>query len=169
MQFSSIWPIDRTLIDATTPGQSGPGSDGNEGVLRIPHSSSIVGTSPSDCLVSYPEHSLRGHTPLQRSSWCILQPQPTGPQDIHWGGLTHCREAVSVFYGPSWQGHSTLIWVEVVLLCRDVVGVFYNPSQPKGQKCFLFSFFYFVNQRRFLCEWNSNLFITYFYLWLSAI
>ena len=26
-------------------GQSGPESDGNEGVLRIPHSSSITGTS----------------------------------------------------------------------------------------------------------------------------
>ena len=36
MQFSSIWPIDRTLLGATTPGQSEPGSDGNEGVLRIP-------------------------------------------------------------------------------------------------------------------------------------
>ena len=35
-QFSSIWPIDRTLSGATTPGQSGPGSDGNEGVLCIP-------------------------------------------------------------------------------------------------------------------------------------
>ena len=35
-QFSSIWPIDRTLSGATTPGQSGPGSDGNTGVLRIP-------------------------------------------------------------------------------------------------------------------------------------
>ena len=29
-QFSSIWPIDRTLSGATTPSQSGPGSDGNE-------------------------------------------------------------------------------------------------------------------------------------------
>ena len=38
---------------ATTPGQSGPGSNGNEGVLRIPQSSSTAGTSPSDCLVSY--------------------------------------------------------------------------------------------------------------------
>ena len=36
IQFSSIWPIDRTLSSATIPGQSGPGSDGNEGVLRIP-------------------------------------------------------------------------------------------------------------------------------------
>ena len=37
-QFSSIWPIDRTLSSATTAGQSGPGSDGNEEVLRIPQS-----------------------------------------------------------------------------------------------------------------------------------
>ena len=56
--FSSIWPIDRTLSGATTPGQRGPRSDGNEGILRIPQSSSITGTSPSDCLVSYLEHSL---------------------------------------------------------------------------------------------------------------
>ena len=41
-------------------GQSGPGSNGNEGVLRIPQSSSTAGTSPSDCLVSYPGHSLGG-------------------------------------------------------------------------------------------------------------
>ena len=46
------------LSSATTLGQSGPGSDGNKGVLRIPQSSSITGTSPSDCLVWYPEHLL---------------------------------------------------------------------------------------------------------------
>ena len=55
-QISSIWPIDRTLSGATTPGQSGPGSDGNKGVLRIFQSSSISEASLSDCLVSYPEH-----------------------------------------------------------------------------------------------------------------
>ena len=66
------------LSGATTPGQSGPGSDGNEGVLHIPQSSSIAGTSPSDCLVSYSGHSLGGLTPLQRSSRCILKPQLTG-------------------------------------------------------------------------------------------
>ena len=43
---------------ATTPGQSGPGSNGNKGVLLIPQSSSSTGTSPSDCLVSYTGHSL---------------------------------------------------------------------------------------------------------------
>ena len=74
-----------TLSDATTQGLSGPGSDGNEGVLRFLHSpklqdlalnslqglichktqqtkpnqtqsSSITGASPSDYLVSYPGH-----------------------------------------------------------------------------------------------------------------
>ena len=46
------------LSGATTLGQSEPGSNGNEGVLRIPQGPSITGTSPSDCLVSYPGHSL---------------------------------------------------------------------------------------------------------------
>ena len=50
--------MDRALSGATIPGQSGPGSDGNERVLHIPQGSSIAGTSPSDCLVSYPGHSL---------------------------------------------------------------------------------------------------------------
>ena len=43
-QFSSIWPIDRTL--------SG-GSSGNEGVLHIPQCSSITRTSPSGLLYIY--------------------------------------------------------------------------------------------------------------------
>ena len=43
-------PSVEPLSDATTPSQSGPGSDGNEGVLRIPQSFSITGTLPSDCL-----------------------------------------------------------------------------------------------------------------------
>ena len=59
-QFSSIWPIDSTLSGATTLGQSEPGSDGNEGVLRILQSSSITRTSPSNCFVSNSEHSLVG-------------------------------------------------------------------------------------------------------------
>ena len=69
------------LSGATTSGQSGPGSDGNEGVLRIPQSSSTAGTSPSDCLVSYPGHLLGGVLPL-------------------------CRGAVSVFYSPSRLGNT---------------------------------------------------------------
>ena len=49
-QFCSICQIDRTLSGAITLGQSRPGGDGNEEVFRIPQSSSITGTSPSDCL-----------------------------------------------------------------------------------------------------------------------
>ena len=43
-EFSSIWIIDKILSRATTPGQSGPGTKGNEGVHCIPQSSSITGT-----------------------------------------------------------------------------------------------------------------------------
>ena len=50
MSNSFIWSIDRTLSGATTPGQSGPGSEGDEGVLSITQSSSITGASPSNGL-----------------------------------------------------------------------------------------------------------------------
>ena len=75
IQFRSIWPIDRTLSDPTTSGQIGLGSNGNEGVLCIPQSSSIPGIWPSDRLVSYPWVSL----------WV----------------LALCTDAVGVFYSPS--------------------------------------------------------------------
>ena len=71
IQFSSIWSIDRTLSDATTP-QSGPGSNGNEGALCIPQSFRITEALQPYCLVSYPEHPLEILTPLQKWSLCIL-------------------------------------------------------------------------------------------------
>ena len=58
MSNSSIWPINRTLSGATAIGQCGTGSDGNEGVLCIPQSSSITGISPSGCFVLYLGHLL---------------------------------------------------------------------------------------------------------------
>ena len=57
-QFSSIHTIERTLSGATTPGQSGPESDGNRRLFCILQSSNITGASPSNCLVPYPGHSL---------------------------------------------------------------------------------------------------------------
>ena len=84
---SSIWPIDRTLLGATTPCQSGHGRDSNEMVLCIPQIFSITGAPPSDRLVSYPGHLLwRGLTPGQRCSRCFLQ-LPTQPAELlisHW-------------------------------------------------------------------------------------
>ena len=62
LQFNFIWPIDRTLLGATTTG-----SDGNEGVLRNPQSSSITRPSSSHCLFSYPGHLLEEVLPLFRT------------------------------------------------------------------------------------------------------
>ena len=76
--FSSNRPIDRNLPRPTTPGKSGPWNNSNKRVFCIRKSSIITGTPSSDCLVSYPEHSFGGLTPLQRCSWCILQPKPSG-------------------------------------------------------------------------------------------
>ena len=56
MSNSSIWPIDRTLSGAITPGHRWPGSDGNEGYSAFPKA--LAEATPSDCLLSYPEHSL---------------------------------------------------------------------------------------------------------------
>ena len=75
MQFSSLWPIDRTLSSATTPVQSGPEINANEGVLHIPQSSSITGTSPSDSLVSYPGHSLGKSYPSAEMHWVYYTAQ----------------------------------------------------------------------------------------------
>ena len=76
-QFSSIWPTDKTSSVATTPGQSGPGSDRNKEALHITQSSRIDGASPSDSLVSYAGYFLG--MSQQRCSWYILQSQLTGP------------------------------------------------------------------------------------------
>ena len=58
MHFSSIWPIDRTQISCYHSKPEWTCSNENEGVLRIPQSSSIAGTLLSDCLVPYTGHSL---------------------------------------------------------------------------------------------------------------
>ena len=56
MKLHHLTP-DRTLSGASTPDQSGPGSDGIEGVVHIPQISNITAASSSDVLVSYPEYS----------------------------------------------------------------------------------------------------------------
>ena len=130
MQFSFIWPIDRTLSSATTLGEIGPGSNGYEGVLCIFQRSSITGISPSNCLVSYQDTHLACFTLLQRCSWCILQSQPTG----------------------SLVGR-------VLPLCIGVIGVFYSPSRLDNLVSFSFSFLsllfifpvYFSFVSNFLC------------------
>ena len=81
-----------TLSGATTPGKSGPGSDGNEGVLRIPKSFYITGASPSDFFSVYiQDASWWSLISLQRYSRFILQPQLTGQSkkcSLHLGFAT---------------------------------------------------------------------------------
>ena len=75
MLNSSILPIDRTPLSATTNDQSGLGSDDNEGVLRIPQSFGITGVTLSDCLVSYLGHTLLGSYPsAEMQSVCSTVP-----------------------------------------------------------------------------------------------
>ena len=77
--FGSIWPIDWILSGATTLGQSGPGSDGNEGALRIPQNWNLTIR-----LFSYPGHpygegsyfskkmkSVYSTAPANRTSVCV--------------------------------------------------------------------------------------------------
>ena len=106
MHFSSIWPIDRTLSGATTPGQSGPGSDGNEGVLRIPQNFSITGTSPSDCLVLYPGHSLVGSYPSAE----VQSVYSTAPADLEKSFVVKMTEVPSTKKLPLNFFWSTATW-----------------------------------------------------------
>ena len=57
------WVGKLILSGVTTASQSRSGSNGNEGILHIPQSSSITKASPSDCLVPYPGHSLEESYP----------------------------------------------------------------------------------------------------------
>ena len=56
-QFSSISAIDRTLSDATTPGQSGPGKMTMKGYSAFPKAPVLLDVSP-ECIVSNPDHLL---------------------------------------------------------------------------------------------------------------
>ena len=100
---SSIWPIDKTLLRATTLDQSGPGSNVNEEVLCIPQNITIA--SPSDCLVSHTGHSLEGVLPL-------------------------CRDVVGLFYGPAtsswlnWQKLLTRSCIRLTLCDKILYHIF---------------------------------------------
>ena len=128
MPNSSIWPIDRTQSGATTSGKNGPGSDDNEGKLRILQSSSITGTSLSffvsavifDCSVFNlqvrNQPCLAGISVPRLSGYCILKiflfPLNFVLRVVSWHGMW-CRHAVKISLLKSWcvcaigvsQGH----------------------------------------------------------------
>ena len=91
-----------TRSDSTIPSQSVSGSNGNYGVLFLPQNSNTL-ARPLDCFVSYPGYlfgdfnHLQSLTPLQRFSRYILQPKPTGPENIHWVGCYFSAEMRLVY------------------------------------------------------------------------
>ena len=104
-------PYIEPLSGGTTLGQSGPGSDGNEGVLHILQR--ITGTPPSDDLVSY--------------------------QDTCWVGgvLPLCWEAVGVFYSPSQLGKNVIVYKLLFLGRNNPIYPTPPPVQDMTQGQFL--------------------------------
>ena len=58
-------------------------------------------------------------TPLQRSSWCILQPQLTGPQDTRWGSLTSLQRSSRCILQPQLTGPQDTRWGSITPLQRS--------------------------------------------------
>ena len=99
MLNSPFWLIDRALSGATTPGQSGPGSDGNEGVLRIPQSFSITRAEQSDCLVSCTGHALRESYPSAMMQ-SVYSAAPADWASVDWMKKMKPSKIVQLFNNP---------------------------------------------------------------------
>ena len=119
-------------------------------------SSSITCVPPSDCLVSYPGHSLgesflsfrdavsvfyslswlshrtlvgwESLSFLQRCSQCILQLKLTGLQDTRWRSLSLLQRCRQCILQPQLTRPQDTRW-GVFHFCRDAVSVFYSPSR----------------------------------------
>ena len=87
-------------------------------VLRILQSSSITETPPIRLfsVMSWILFERRGLTPRQRSSLCILQPQPTG-HSLREEVLPLCGDAIGVFNNSFWLGY--LIWGVSAVVCNS--------------------------------------------------
>ena len=71
------------------PLRTSPGMDDKKGVLCIPKRSSCTDASPSDCLVTYPGHSLEVSYPFaEMQSVYSTAPADWAHQDIPRGSLT---------------------------------------------------------------------------------
>ena len=81
-----------------------------------------------------------GLTPLQRSTRCTLQPQPTGP--LVGVGSYSSAEKHSVYstapadWTSHWGGVLLTRWGGVFIIYREAVGVFYSPNRL-GSFCVL--------------------------------
>ena len=100
-----------------------------KGYSTFPQGSSIAGTSPSDCLVSYPGQSLGGILPLCRGAVGVFYsppPQPTGQysvlEDLHtvkWlqallFNTNHSSQNIYSFVCTQWNG-SKYCYVSLII------------------------------------------------------
>ena len=100
MSNSSIWPIDSTLSDATTPGQSGPGSDGKKKVTL--------------------------HSPKLQHYWSLtIRLLCVTSRILVARVLLLCRDAVGVFCNASWLSP----WVSGIWH-KTIWGIWSTPSVP---------------------------------------
>ena len=110
MSNNSVWPIDRTLSSTNTSDQSGPGSNGNEEVLHIPLSSSIIG---------------RG-LPLCRDAVGVFY----SPIRLSWKGLKYCYLTLIILFDISpfffTQDRDWLTWVKLY----ERLALVYVAGQP---------------------------------------
>ena len=132
IQFSSIWPIDRTLSGATTPSQSGPGSDGNEGVLHIPQSLNIR-------LFSVISRTLVGEgvLPLCRGAVHVFYSTHSSLADwaiiLTWGSTVHFIQPLKL--APTWlDTFNPISDPGGIKLQRDSIWILPRTYQKKKKK-----------------------------------
>ena len=119
-----------TLSGATTLGQSGPGSDGNEGLLSIPQGSCITGVWPSN-FWCHTRTLVEGDLRLYRDGVGVFFSQSLLGQTL-W--ITEGLEAMAMkgYFPFTIKVFNVIYWTligGVLRLYRVAVGVFYSTSR----------------------------------------
>ena len=108
MSNSSIWLIDKILSGAITPGQSGPGSNGNKGYSVFPKTPHITGALSSYCLVSFPGHSLgRSYPSAEMKSVYSTAPADRAEQYHHHNVALYARISLTLSLSLSLSHYSS--------------------------------------------------------------
>ena len=108
------------------------GATAMKGYSAFPKAPALLGPSPSDCLVSYPGHSLGGGLiPLQRSSRCILQPQPTGHPKQRNAFNNQEQSCYNIVVTSQLYDHDLSWWNHSQFFSVPQVSVLRSPQIPK--------------------------------------
>ena len=130
--INDILTIDGTLTGTTTPDQSGPGSNTNEGETSYYSKLQDWMLTVRCRLVSYPGHMLCG-----------------------WGNLPLCRGAVGKFYNTSWQ--NGLITVQIDYYNYHIDALYFTiVYELHWSTTNLLSAFFLVDLERIWCAESKN-------------